>query len=59
MFAKQSSKPKPVKTAAEEKENIVNKNRGEGLTVKEEKTLDNREVESTKPLLLPSLEEKQ
>jgi len=50
MFAKQSSKPKPVKTAAEEKENIVNQKIEEKATVKEEKTLDNREVESTKPL---------
>jgi len=50
MFAKQSSKPKPVKTAAEEKENIVNQKIEEKATVKEEKTLDNKEVESTKPL---------
>ena len=43
MFAKQSSKPKPapVKTAAEEKENIVNQKIEE--TVKEEK--------NTKPLV--------
>jgi len=50
MFAKQSSKPKPVKTAAEEKENIVNQKIEEKAIVKEEKTLDNKEVESTKPL---------
>ena len=50
MFAKQSSKPKPVKTAAEEKENIVNQKIEEKATVNEEKTLDSREVESTKPL---------
>ena len=51
MFAKQSSKPKPVKTAAEEKENIVNQKIEEKSTVKEEKVSDNKEAESTKPLV--------
>ena len=52
MFAKQSSKPKPVKTAAEEKENIVNQKIEEKVTaVKEEKVSDNKEAESTKPLV--------
>ena len=45
MFAKQSSKPKPVKTAAEEKENIVNQKIEEN--VKEEKKVEN----TTKPLV--------
>ena len=42
MFAKQSSKPKPapVKTAAEEKENIVNQKIEE--TVKEEKKVEKK-----------------
>ena len=52
MFAKQSSKPKPVKTAAEEKENIVNQKIEEKVTaVKEEKVSENKEAESTKPLV--------
>ena len=45
MFAKQSSKPKPVKTAAEEKENIVNQRIEEN--VKEEKKVEN----TNKPLV--------
>ena len=44
MFAKQTSKPKPVETAAEEKENIVNQR------IEKKPTEEQEKKEKTKPM---------